>query len=439
MKTFYQLLVNSIVASITNFTVWFAITFFVYLETRSVFATAVISGIYLVVTAISGFWFGSIVDHSKKKNTMLGSSIASLVVYVLSYWIYTTTEPSAFKDPTSVTLWIFVPVLMMGVIVGNIRTIALTTLITIMIPEDRRDKANGLASTAFGVSFLVTSVISGFLVGLAGMYYVLILAIVATSGAIIHLLLLSVPEDRVVAALSPGKNKIDIRGTFKVISEIPGLFALIMFTTFNNFLGGVLMALMDAYGLSLVSVETWGLLWGFLSTGFMVGGAIIAKFGLGKNPLRAIFLANLTIWTVSIFFTIQPSITLMVSGLYIFLCVVPYIEASEQTVMQKVVPPERQGRVFGFAQSVEQMASPLTAFLIGPIAQFIFIPYMTTGAGAELIGDWYGTGPDRGLALVFSLTGFIGFLATLVAFKSKYYKQLSERYLAGAPIPEPLV
>ena len=38
--------------------------------------------------------------------------------------------------------------------------------------------------------------------------------------------------------------------------------------------------------------------------------------------------------------------------------------AAEQTVLQRVVPFERQGRVFGFAQSVEQAASPLTAFLV---------------------------------------------------------------------------
>ena len=55
----------------------------------------------------------------------------------------------------------------------------------------------------------------------------------------------------------------------------------------------------------------------------------------------------------------------------------PYIEAAEQTVLQRVVPYERQGRVFGFAQSVEQSASPLTAFLISPLAQFVFIPFMT--------------------------------------------------------------
>ena len=44
-RAFHHLLINTLVASVVNFTVWFAVTFWVYLETRSVFATGVISGI----------------------------------------------------------------------------------------------------------------------------------------------------------------------------------------------------------------------------------------------------------------------------------------------------------------------------------------------------------------------------------------------------------
>ena len=33
---------------------------------------------------------------------------------------------------------------------------------------------------------------------------------------------------------------------------------MIVFAMWNNFLGGVFMSLMDAYGLMLVSVEMWG-------------------------------------------------------------------------------------------------------------------------------------------------------------------------------------
>lgn len=191
------------------------------------------------------------------------------------------------------------------------------------------------------------------------------------------------------------------------------------------------MALMDAYGLSLVSVQEWGLLWGVLSTSFIFGGIAIAKWGLGKNPLRSMLSANFFIWSICAVFTLYPSIILLATGMFLYMCVVPYIEASEHTIIQKLVPVERQGRVFGFAQSVEQSASPITAFLIGPLTHFIFIPFMTTGAGVELIGRWFGTGPDRGIALVFTTAGILGFLMTVAAVRSKPYRQLSERYLAG--------
>ncbi|MGH7196408.1 MAG: MFS transporter [Candidatus Saccharimonadales bacterium] len=432
MKTFFHLLANTLVVSVTNFTIWFAITFFVYLETRSVFATAIISGIYLVVTALTGIWFGSLVDHHKKKTMMLVSGAVSFALYLVCFAIYQTAAPGAFKDPSSITLWVFTTLLMFGVIAGNIRTIAMPTLVTILIPEDRRDRANGLVGTATGISFLVTSVISGVLVAAGGMFYALLLAIGVLALSALHLLVVRVPE-KGIAHIEDGPKKVDLRGTYKMVRKSPGLLALILFSTFNNFLAGVFMALMDAYGLSLVSVQVWGFLWGFLSTGFIIGGLLIAKVGLGKNPVRSLLFVNVIIWTVSIIFPLQASIILLTAGSYMYMLLMPYIEASEQTILQKVVPYERQGRVFGFAQSVEQSASPLTAFMIGPIAQFIFIPFMTTGAGVDLIGGWFGTGQNRGIALVFIIASAIGLAITLLAFGSKYYRQLSQLYLSAPP------
>lgn len=255
----------------------------------------------------------------------------------------------------------------------------------------------------------------------------LLFAIGLTLLIIIHLWTLSIPEKEVVHTGTQTTN-IDIRGTIQAIRVVPGLFALIFFNTFNNFLGGVFMSLMDAYGLSLVSVQAWGVLWGFLSLGFIVGGLVIAKKGLGKKPLRTLFLVNTFLWTICIFFTIQASIVFLTIGMFLYLCLIPVVEASEQTILQKVIPPERQGRVFGFAQSIEQAASPLTAFIIGPIAQFVFIPFMTTGAGVDLIGSWFGTGTDRGIALLFTVTGLIGLIVTITAMQSYSYRKLSENY-----------
>ncbi len=432
MKTFYQILGNTILANVTNMTVWFAMIFFIYLETRSVTATSIVSGIYLVLTASLGIWFGSLVDHNKKKNVMILSGAISLIIYSIGFVIYLVMPAETWKNPTGVTLWIFNVLLLIGVIAGNIRGIAVPTLVTILIPEEGRAKANGLTGTAFGIAFLICSAISGLLVGAGGMYYVLILGITMMIFSILHMWFLPIPEQEIVH-LEHQQGKVDLRGTFAVVAAIPGLMALILFSTINNFLGGTFMGLMDAYGLSLVSVQTWGLLFAVISCGFIVGGLVISKYGLGKNPLVAMFAANIIIWIISAVFTIQPSIILLAVGMFIYISVVPFIEAAEQTILQKVVPQERQGRVFGFAQSVEQSASPLTTFLIGPIAETFFIPFMTTGAGVGLIGSWFGTGPARGIALVFVVTGIIGLILTVVAMNTKYYKLLSDRYMNDVP------
>lgn len=432
MKSFYNVLGNTLIASVTNYTVWFALTFYVYLETRSVFATGMIAGMYLVLTAASGFWFGSIVDHHHKKHVMLSSSAVSFGLYALALLAYFVIGEAALSDLTQAYIWVFMVIIMIAVIVGNLRNISLSTLVTLLVPEDRRDKANGLVGMVTGIGFLTTSVISGFLVAWGGIFYTLIFALILTAIAFVHLAFIPIKEERIVTAGEDEQKKIDIKGTLTVIYGVPGLMALILFTTFNNFLGGIFMALMDAYGLSLVSVQTWGLLFGFLSTGFILSGILIGKIGLGKNPLRTLMIINLIAWTICCFFTLRSSIVLLGIGMFFWFLLSPFAEAAEQTTLQKVVPFKRQGRVFGFAQSVEQAASPLTAFLIGPLTQFFFIPLMTDGLGADLIGSWFGTGPDRGIALVFTLAGVIGVIVTILAINSPYYRKLSAHYAASS-------
>ncbi len=435
MRTFYRLLGIALLVVTANNFVWFALIFWAYLTTRSVVSTSTLGGIFLVMTMVSGLWFGSLVDHHKKKHVMLGSSIATLVLFVLGLALLQLTPASAFTSVSSAQLWLLAIVLLGGTIVGNIYNIAVPTLVAFLVPADRRDRANGLFGTVIGIAFGITSVASGITLAFGGMRLVLLIAIAATIIAIAVLSLIPVAEETPAPSAETGRKEIDLRGTMRAVRNIPGLFALIFFTTFNNFLGGVFFALMDAYGLSMVSVQVWGFLWGILNLGMILGGLFIHRRGLGPNPLRSLFRVNTIIWIVCIFFTIQPSILLLAVGVFIWLFLFPFVEAIEQTIFQKVVPPQRLGRVFGFAHSVEQSASPITAFLIGPIAQFAFIPFMTTGRGVELIGGWFGTGTARGIALVFIAAGFVGLVVTTLARYSKAYQLLSQRYSSGDPSP----
>lgn len=424
MKVFYKILVNALVANVTNSFLWFALTFWAYLETQSVIATSIVGGSYMLFAAFAGVFLGTYVDHHKKKQSMFVSSLVSLVSFVLATILYAIVPHDTLINLAGWQFWLFTVLILAGAIAGNLRTIALSTTVTLLVEESKRDKANGLVGATNGIAFAITSIFSGLVVGLLGLDWALWISVALTALVLVHLLTIHIPE-KAPHHDEEKPKKVDIKGTIAAISAVPGLIALIFFATFNNFLGGVFMSLMDAYGLSLVSVEVWGIIWGVLSIAFIVGGTIVATRGLGKSPLRMMFLANIAMWTLCIFFTIHESIILTAIGMFLYMMLIPIIEAAEQTIIQRVVTHDRQGRVFGFAQSVEAAASPITAFMIGPIAQFVFIPYMSKdGAGANLIGSWFGVGPARGIALIFTLAGIIGLCVTLIAMGSKSYKIL---------------
>ena len=427
MQVFRRLLVNTLLANTANNFLWFALTFWAYLETKSVLATSIIGGSYMAIASIVGIFLGSIVDHNPKKKAMLGSTVVSLICYVLALLSYLAIPPHDRLDLATLPFWSLVFFTLVGAIAGGVRNIALSTLVTALVDESVRDRANGMVGTVQGVGFAITSVFSGLAIGFLGMGWCLGIVLFLSLVAILHLA--SIRFDEVKSEeTSDEPKKVDLKGTLRVIGSVPGLMALILFATFNNFLGGVFMSLMDPYGLSLVSVEVWGFIWGFLSLAFIAGGIVVARRGLGKKPLRSLLLANVVMWVICILFPMRSSIVMLTAGIFVYMCLMPMCEAAEQTLLQTVVPHERQGRVFGFALTVETAASPITAFIIGPVAQYWVIPFMNGGAGSQTIGSWFGTGPERGMALIFVCAGIIGLIVTILAMQSGSYRSLSKHY-----------
>ncbi|HEX5671302.1 MAG TPA: MFS transporter [Acidimicrobiia bacterium] len=429
---------NTVLASTTNNFLWFALTFWVYIETRSVIASSVIGGSYMLLFAASAIFFGTFVDRNKRKTSMVVSNVSSLVLFVLASVVYLVAPAGSIPHLNQPLTWVFIALVLGGAIAGNLRGVALSTTVTLLVPDDRHDKANGLVGTANGVAFALTSVFSGIAIGQLGMGACLVITVAMTAIVGAHLATIRIDNDTAPHThdqLAEGPTKFDARGALHAVQAVPGLLGLLFFSTFNNFLGGVFMALMDPYGLELVPVETWGVLLAVSSSGFIVGGLIVARRGLGLNPIRTLLLVNMMMWTITILFPIRSLVIPLAIGFFLYMVLIPIAESSEQTVIQRVVPYREQGRVFGFAQTVETAASPITAFLIGPIAQAWVIPFMTDGPGAQMIGNRFGTGPDRGMALIFIVAGSIGLLVTILALNSRAYKNISRSYADEKPEP----
>lgn len=173
---------------------------------------------------------------------------------------------------------------------------------------------------------------------------------------------------------------------------------------------------------------------------------MIARFGLGRNPIRTMLLVVVGMGILGALFTIREWWLLYAVGIWLYMALVPAVEASEQTVIQKVVDYGSQGRVFGFAAAFESAAAPVTAFLIAPIAEFWIIPYMESPSGQQTWGWLLGDGEARGIALVFVFAGLAMVVIALLAFTTRSYRLITEQYRAApdaatseAEEPEPEV
>ncbi|KQQ00543.1 MULTISPECIES: MFS transporter [unclassified Rathayibacter] len=432
VRTFHQILVNTAVANVTTSFLWFALTFWVYLETRSVLATGIIGGAYMLLVAIFSMAFGTIVDRHRKYRVMLFAGAVTLVSFGVAGGLFLALPESALLDFGGPWFWLFSGTILFGAVIENMRNIALSTTVTLLVPVERHANANGLVGTVQGLAFVVTSVFSGLSIGLLGMGWTMVIAIGASAAALLHLLFLQIPEDE-PASTRDRSPLIDLRGSVTAVRAATGLFALIVFSTFNNLIGGVYMALMDPYGLELFPVELWGIVLGVTATGFVIGGLLVAKFGLGRNPIRTMLLLVMAMGLIGALFTLRDWWWLYAGGIWIYMTLIPAVEAAEQTVIQKVVPFETQGRVFGFAAAFESAAAPVTAFLIAPIAEFALIPYMESSAGRSAYGWLLGDGIGRGIALVFLAGGIIMVVAAGAAMLTRSYRVISAQYLKAEP------
>ena len=437
--TFRRLLANTLVTGVTSSFVWFALTFWVFLETRSVVVTGVIGGAFGISGALLGPAFGTYVDHHRKHTAMAAATTVSAASFTVATAVFVAIDAESLLQLTNPWFWLLAMATLFGSVAGTLRGVALSTCVTLLVPAERRDRANGMVGTVNGLAFAITSVFSGLVIGYLGMGWALYGTLALTVASLVHLQGIHIPEPE-PDPRSPSSSSVDVKGAIEAIGSVPGMGLLIFLAAFNNLLGGVFLALIDPYGLSLVSVQTWGFLWGFISLAMIGGGLVVAKFGLGPAPLRVLLGGNLIAWTVCAVFTAQSSIVLLGAGMVIWMFLMPSIEASEQTVLQRLIPFERQGRVFGFAQLVENAASPITAFLMAPLAEAVFMPLMTDGAGADAIGSWFGTGEERGLALLFTLAGILGVINTLLVWRSRSFHRLQASWQASVDAdasPEP--
>jgi hypothetical protein len=114
---------------------------------------------------------------------------------------------------------------------------------------------------------------------------------------------------------------------------------------------------------------------------------------------------------------VAPSLLLIgVSG-FLMMAVVPVANTASQVIWQTKVPPAVQGRVFAIRRMIASAISPIALIAAGPLADNVFEPLLAEdGALAGSIGAIIGTGPGRGVAFMFILSGLLVAIIAAVGY-----------------------
>jgi DHA3 family multidrug efflux protein-like MFS transporter len=159
----------------------------VLLETRSVLATGCVAGAFSLSSAALGPLLGTFVDRHRKHAAMMLATAPAVVGFGVATAVYAFVDSDARLQLAGPRLWLLIVATLAGAVAAHMRGIALSTCVTLLVPEAQRDRANGMVGAVNGVSFAITSVASGLVVGQLGLGWAYAGSLVLIAGGVVHL------------------------------------------------------------------------------------------------------------------------------------------------------------------------------------------------------------------------------------------------------------
>jgi hypothetical protein len=195
---------------------------------------------------------------------------------------------------------------------------------------------------------------------------------------------------------------------WKYIGARPGLLGLLLFLAVVNFLWGMVGALIVPMILGFTTSDKLGLIISIAGLGMLVGSLVMSVWGGPQRRIKGVlgfeFLSGICFTLIGL----RPVFWLTAMGAFGAHVTIAIVFGSNQAIWQSKVAPDVQGRVFAAQQMMAKAASPLAYLLAGPLADRLFEPLLASkGLLAGSIGQVIGSGPGRGIGLLFILMGVI--------------------------------
>ena len=381
----------------------FAVGVWVFQRNGSATQFALISLAVVLPRVLLSPLAGALVDRWDRRWTMLvadfGSGLGSLAVAILVLG-------------GSLEVWQVYVAVACASAFGAFQSLAYSASIVQLVPATALSRANGMLQLSQAVADLFAPLAAGFLVltiHLQGVLLIDFATFLVASGV---LLCVRFPRGKgPVRSVQPGiKALFDEAGDgWRFIAQRPGLTGLLLFSAVFNFLWGMVGALAAPLVLGFSDSSGLGVVLTLAGGGMLAGSLAMSAWKQGPRwKIPAILGAELFSGLCFILIGWQPSLVWVVPGVFGAHLTIAVIGSSSRTLWQRKVAAQMQGRVFAAQEMIARSAAPLAIALAGPLAERVFEPLMARdGLLAFSLGSLVGSGPGRGIAVMFIVMGLI--------------------------------
>ncbi|HEX2905413.1 MAG TPA: MFS transporter [Phototrophicaceae bacterium] len=364
--------------------VQFALVWWLTETTHSATILATATLVAVLPQVILGPISGPLIDRWNRKRVMMtADSLVALATLVLVMLCATRT----------IEIWHVYLVMFFRSAAGSFHFPSMQASTSLIVPENQLARVAGLNQMLQGLMSIVAPPAGALLIGVLPMHSVLLIDIVTALIAVLSLAVVHIPQPE-RAANASGQSGLatfwqDMRGGFTYILNWRGLTILIGIAMIFN------LVIMPAISLvPLLVTNHFGGHEGELAAlnsamgiGMVIGSIALSIWGGFKRQIFTILMGALGMSACFIIVGLAPSSAfgLAVATFSLLGIMQPITNGPLFAILQSVVAPEMQGRVFTLLMSGTALMMPLGLAVTGPLADRIGILPMYIIAGVVCV------------------------------------------------------
>lgn len=429
MARFVALWAGQVVSLVGSGLTGFALGVWVLERTGSVTRFALISLATTLPGIILAPFAGALVDRWDRRRALMlsdaGSALATLALALL-------------LGSGRLEVWHIYLAMLASSTFSAVQWPAYTSSMALLVPKRHLGRASGLVQFGYAAAQILSPLAAGVLVGALQVHGVILVDFATFLVSLAVLLAVRIPRPAPSGEVPAGGSFLrEAAFGWTYIAARPGLLAMLLLFAGLNASGGFVQVLITPMVLkSFGSTELLGLILSVAGCGMLAGGLLMSAWGGPRRRVEAILALIAIAAAALVAGGLRPDPWLVGAAAFVYMAAFPLMNGCSQAIWSAKVPAEVQGRVFAVRRAVAWSTTPVAFFLAGPLADRAERLLAPGGALAPRLGPWLGSGPGRGIGLLFIAFGALTLAIGVVGALYPRLRRL-ERELDDAIAEEP--